>query len=251
MCGRFTLTTTSSELAEVFELEEPDAADGGASGGGEDGEGGQLDLHPRYNIAPTQPVLAVRAAGGGREVVPLHWGLIPSWAKERSVGARMINARCESAADKPAYRDALRRRRCLIPASGFYEWGRRGRHSGPHWFAPPNGGLMAFAGLWERWQGEAGTLESCTILTTDANALVAPIHERMPVILERSAFRAWLDPELTDPREQVSWQRPPPEDALVVRKVSRRVNDVALDDAGCIEAAADDAPDWGPLFGGS
>ena len=167
-----------------------------------------------------------------------HWGLIPFWAKDRSVGSRMINARCETAAEKPAFREALRQRRCLVPASGFYEWtGRRGARR-PHYLSPPGDGLFAMAGLWERWRDEAGqVLESCTVLTADANRVVARLHDRMPVILDPKDYEAWLDPFPREPAELVPLLRTCPDDWLAVREVSDRVNDVRFDDAACLEPA--------------
>ena len=183
-------------------------------------------LDPRYNIAPTQDVAAIRAGEEGtRSFVMLHWGLVPKWAKERAIGNRMINARAESLADKPAFRNALRKRRCVILASGFYEWKKQGGGKAPYYITPADGRPMAFAGLWERWDKGEGPLDTCTIITTDANALVAPIHDRMPVILPPEAFEAWLDPHGHDAAALSRWLLPAPPESLTARIVSRAVND--------------------------
>jgi putative SOS response-associated peptidase YedK len=194
MCGRFSLFTPARVLAEVFDL------------------AGFPELAPRYNIAPTQPVLAVRAGATGREAALLRWGLIPPWSKDPKQAP--INARSETAADKPTFRHALRKRRCLIPASGFYEWAALGRRKQPYCFRPRDEGLFAFAGLWERWQGPDGPVESCAILTTEANDLTRPVHDRMPVILPERHFGAWLDPQVQDAGQLVPLLRPYPADAI-------------------------------------
>jgi len=179
MCGRFTLTTDPETLAAHFALAAL-----------------PLGLLPRYNIAPGQEVVAVREVEGyGRRLDPLHWGLVPSWAETPAIGHRLINARAEGAAERPAFRAAFRHRRCLIAADGFYEWqaGQDGKQ--PYWIGLPERQPLAFAGLWEHWQAPDGSLlESCTILTTAANAALRPIHERMPVILPPAAYAGWLDP---------------------------------------------------------
>ncbi len=222
MCGRFTQTAPGDVIAELFDLPETPA------------------LAPRYNIAPTQDVAAVRAApGGGRELVMLHWGLIPSWAKDRAIGARMINARSETAAEKPAFRAALRSRRCLIVADGFYEWQKLGGRKQPYLIALTDGRPFGFAGLWERWAGEGGEpVESCTILTTSANGTVAPIHDRMPVILEREHHVEWLDPGVADPAGVLPLLRPLPDDAVRAFPVGLLVNNPANDVPACREPLA-------------
>ena len=229
MCGRYTLTTPLEGLREVFLFE------------------GAPNLAPRYNIAPTQEVPAVRLGpeDGKRHLVPLRWGLIPSWAKEASIGSRMINARAESVSEKPAFRAAFRQRRCLIPADGFYEW--QARPSGPkqpYHIARPEGGPFAFAGLWERWADRAGgeAVESFTIVTTEANRGLEAIHHRMPVVLAPADHAAWLDPEAAGDALQ-ALLRPAPEETFVATPVSTRVNAVRNDDASLTEAAAplDDA----------
>jgi putative SOS response-associated peptidase YedK len=218
MCGRFTLTASTERVVEFFGLAEVPV------------------LPPRYNIAPTQPVLAVRRDGADPpRAVLLRWGLIPSWAKEARIGNQMINARSETAAEKPAFRTPLRRRRCLIPADGFYEWQKCGKSKQPYCIRRTGDRLFAFAGLWDRWQGDEGPVETCTILTTDANDLVRPIHERMPIILPESAFAGWLDPALQDPAKVLPLLQPLPAEQLHPFPVSSWVNDPHHDDARCLQ----------------
>ena len=182
MCGRFIQCTSGDRLAERFHLSTAP------------------ELTPRYNVAPSQPVGAIRSAEDGRrEWVALRWGLIPAWAPEPRTGYSTINARAETVADKPTYRQAFRRRRCLIPADGFYEWVKLGARKQPYCIAPADGQPVAFAGLWERWERDGQVLESCTILVTQANVRIASIHDRMPVILEPAVEARWLDPAVTDP----------------------------------------------------
>lgn len=222
MCGRFALAADPAQLAELLALSEPPA------------------LPPRHNIAPTQAVAAVRAGEGGRELAMLRWGLIPGWAKDPAIGAKMINARAETAHEKPAFRAAFRRRRCLIPADGFYEWRRVEDGKQPYFIGMADGGPFAFAGLWESWQGPDGAaVETCTILTTDANELLRPLHERMPVILPPADHRLWLDPAVTDATPELrGLLRPYPVAAMTAYPVSRRVNSPRNDDSGCREPAA-------------
>ena len=203
-------------------------------------------LEPRYNIAPTQQVLIARAKEGGEatEVVPVRWGLVPSWAKDPSIGSRMINARGETVATKPAFRSAVKYRRCLIPADGFFEWKKTGSAKQPHWIRFADGRAFAFAGLWERWRPADGQpVDSCTIITTTPNRLVAGIHDRMPVILARGRHREWLGPErLPDGRLETLMVPYPPE-KMEARPVSNHVNRPANDDPACIEPL-----DQGNLF---
>ena len=218
MCGRFTQASDSEIIVRVFDLPE------------------KPTLAPRYNIAPTQDVAAVRAADGGRELVNLHWGLIPSWAKERAMGARMINARAETLAEKPAFRSAFRARRCLIVADGFYEWQKLGTRKQPHFIGFKDRRPFAFAGLWERWQGEGSEpVESCTIVTTEANELLAPIHDRMPVILDPGDFALWIDPGTKDSDRLAGLLRPYPPEALQAYPVGFFVNNPANDTPACRE----------------
>ena len=221
MCGRYTLTVDAAVLAELFELEPP------------------TDLEPRYNIAPTQAVPIVRTApDGGRRWARVRWGLIPSWAKDESIGSRLINARAETAADKPSFRSAFKHRRCLIPADGFYEWAKTEGGKVPHHVRFADRRPFAFAGLWERWmppEGEA--VDSCTILTTAPNGLVAGIHDRMPVILPPGAYADWLAPGPLGPDAAEAMLVPHPGDGMEAVPVSRHVNSPANDDERCLEAA--------------
>ena len=179
MCGRFALTSPGDALAELLGLSEPPR------------------LAPRYNIAPTQPVGIVRRPrrGAAREWVLVRWGLIPGWAKDATIGNRLINARAETAAHKPAFRNAMRRRRCLVPADGFYEWARTNDGKLPYYAHMAAPTPFAIAGLWENWQApDGGEMKPCTLLTTEANPLPAGIHHRMPVIIPPDACDCWLDP---------------------------------------------------------
>jgi putative SOS response-associated peptidase YedK len=182
MCGRYALAASSPDLAKWFHIDET------------------INFAPRVNIAPTDMVPAIRQrADGRRELIGLRWGLIPYWSHDAKSGARAINARAESVAEKPAFRDPFRKRRCLIPASGFYEWKTVGRAKQPYFVHPRDGGLLAFAGLWDRWESPEGDpIESCTILTQDANELVRPLHDRMPVVVAPTDYDRWLDRHMED-----------------------------------------------------
>lgn len=225
MCGRYTLTAPGDVLAELFGLDEwPEA-------------------EARYNVAPTQEVAAVRVdqAGGGRRFVRLEWGLVPAWADDPAIGNRMINARAESAAEKPAFRTSFKRKRCLVLADGFYEWQKvEGGKKQPWYFRLESGEPFAFAGLWSSWNKgggdpEKGPIESCTILTTDANPLVGKVHHRMPVILDPAAYELWLDPSVED-RERLESALGPFDPArMIAYPVSTRVNSPANDDPSVIE----------------
>lgn len=220
MCGRFSLTTPTEGLRALFDFDE------------------LPNLPPRYNIAPTQDVAAVRLAGTApRPTFTLfRWGLIPAWAKDPSTGSPMINARAETVAEKPAFRDAFRRRRCLIPADGFYEWEKRPDGGKQPWRIALEGGVpFAFAGLWEHWSGADGSeVESCAIVTTEAAAGIAAIHERMPVILDPAEFAAWLN---GTPAEAQSVLHPY-RGVLAADPVSARVNNVRNEDASLAERVA-------------
>jgi putative SOS response-associated peptidase YedK len=184
-------------------------------------------LIPRYNIAPTQPVAVVRRQGDTprREMRLMRWGLIPHWADDPKIGARMINARCETAAEKPAFRAAFRYRRCLIPADAFYEWQKTGRTKQPFLIERPDHGLFAFAGLWETWRDEHGNeIETVTILTTDANELLRPIHDRMPVIIPPDKYDLWLDPR-TEPAQLRALLAPAPAEELTANPGAPRMDD--------------------------
>jgi putative SOS response-associated peptidase YedK len=220
MCGRYTLSTPAGRLAEEFQLNE-----------------GSVDLTPSYNVAPTQQVAAVLEEEGERHLEMLRWGLIPSWADDPGIGARMINARSETAGEKPSFRSAFRRRRCLIAADGFYEWKRENGGKQPYYFHMQEGRPFAFAGLWESWDKGGGALRTCTILTTKANPVLQGIHDRMPVILPSGAYDLWLDPDAD--REQIAdLLIPYPGDDLETYPVSRYVNSPRNNDERCIEPAA-------------
>ncbi len=219
MCGRFTLAAQPALIAEAFGLS------------------GVPDLAPRYNIAPTQisPVVRELAIGAARQLDLLRWGLVPSWAADPALGSRLINARSETVAEKPSFRSAFRQRRCLVPADGFYEWAKVGKARHPWYFRRSDGAPFALAGLWERWRAPGGeALETFTILTTDANEVVAPVHPRMPVILPPQAYEAWLDPELIETGHLAPLLVPARPGFLIGYPVSQRVNAPLHDDPGCI-----------------
>ena len=225
MCGRYTLSSKGDEVALLFDLQEIP----------------QLPL--RYNIAPTQETAVVRVERPGepRRLDLLRWGLIPYWAKEASIGNRMINARAESVAEKPAYRWSFRKKRCLIPADGFYEWKKAGKTKQPYLIRRKDAKPFAFAGLWDRWQDpERGQLDTFTILTTDANELVRPLHDRMPVILDSKDFDLWLDPAFEDRERLQPLLAPFDPEQMETFPVSRTVNSPANDVAGCIEPLVQD-----------
>lgn len=182
-------------------------------------------FRPRFNIAPTQDVAAVRLVDGKRQLAMFHWGLIPSWSKDAKLAYSTINARADSVATKPAFRSAFRKRRCLVLANGYYEWRKHGKAKLPYLCEVDGGEPFAFAGLWELWQG----LESCTIVTTEANEMAAQIHDRMPVILDSADFDAWLDPAVD------SQLHPFPAERMSVRPVSTFVNNVRHEGPECIE----------------
>ncbi|MBL8796692.1 MAG: SOS response-associated peptidase [Planctomycetia bacterium] len=221
MCGRYTRRTPLRVLASLFDCEAP------------------AEMPPRYNIAPTQPVAAIRRTGDGRrEIAAMRWGLVPSWATDVRIGNRLINARSETVATKPAFRAAFQQRRCLIPADSFYEWRQQGKEKQPFLIQQRDGQPLAFAGLWERWQDDKlPPLETCAILTTSANELMKPLHERMPVILAPTDWPRWLD-AATPPVEAEALLRPWPDDTLSAMPVSTWVNNPRHDDPRCLEAAA-------------
>lgn len=216
MCGRFTNRLTWSEIVALYRLSDPPAA-------------GAPNLRPRYNIAPSQKAPVVRVGDrGGRELAMLRWGLIPFWAKDEKIGYRTINARAETVAEKPAFRAAFRRRRCLVPASGFYEWTKGAAGKQPWHFTLEDGAPMSFAGLWERWEPDDGAdLETFTIIVTEANDSVRPYHHRMPVILAPASWDPWLDHEA--PVDDVRPFLRPYDGKLYGQRVSRDVNNVAND----------------------
>ena len=228
MCGRFLQRFAWDDVRALVRMEGPPA-----------------NLRTRYNLAPSQDAAVVRSENGERRLSLLRWGLIPPWAPDANIGHRLINARAETAAVKPAFRAAFSKRRCLVPADGFYEWRREGAVRQPWLITRRDGAPMAFAGLWERWQVPEGTalrgslaerrpgevVETFTILTTEANAALRTLHDRMPVILSAEAFGPWLAGETVR-------LGPAPDDGLTMRRVDRRVNNPRNDDPECVAALA-------------
>lgn len=219
MCGRFSLTATPEDIEALFGLDTVEA------------------FPPRYNIAPTQPVLMVASAGRpepgsnrpDRKAVLVRWGLIPSWAKDPKDLPLLINARAETAGEKASFRAAMKRRRTLVPASGFYEWRRTGqKKSQPFWVPPAGGGVVAFGGLMETWHSPDGSeIDTGAILTTDANRDVAAIHDRMPLVIRPGDWTRWLDPAVDDARAVADLLAPAPDGTFAPVAVSDRVNKVA------------------------
>ena len=196
-----------------------------------------VETEPRFNIAPTQTAPIVREEEEcGRVARLCRWGLVPYWAKDRSIGDRLINARSETVAEKPAYRESFERRRCLVIADGFYEWRREGRHKQPFYFSRPSGEPFAIAGLWDRWRGAEAPVDSFTLLTTDANREVASVHHRMPVVLESESWDGWLDPSRPGSPDMMSRLHPPADGHFVSRAVSTWVNSPHNDGPRCVEA---------------
>jgi putative SOS response-associated peptidase YedK len=195
----------------------------------------------RFNIAPTQPIAAVRwlPDEGQRQLSLLRWGLVPSWAKDPAMGNRMINARAETVAEKPSFRAAFKRRRCLIPADGYYEWQKVGKRKQPYYFRMKDDRPFAFAGLWEQWSGGKGDapepMETCTIITTEANELGRPIHDRMPVIVHPDEYAFWLDPRVEDRSRLETLLRPYDPGEMMAEPVTTHVNNVRNDDPKCLE----------------
>jgi len=219
MCGRFAFFSPGEATAALF------------------GASDSIAVEPRYNIAPTQSIAAIRnCEEGGRKLTMLRWGLVPFWAKDPSIGSRMINARAETVAEKPAYRTAYRRRRCLVPADGFYEWHIEGKGKTPYYISAANGGPFAFAGLWENWQDKDGdeSIQSATLITTAANDFLSSLHHRMPVILDPETADRWLAGD--DDLIEYAAQRGP---ELRAWPVDRRVNNARNEGADLIEAAGE------------
>jgi putative SOS response-associated peptidase YedK len=219
MCGRFVLKTNPEILQQTFDLVTvPDS------------------LPPRYNIAPSQPV-AVISNKDPQQLEFYKWGLVPFWSKDPSIGYKMINARVETASEKPAFREAFKKRRCLIPATGFYEWakGKSEKDKQPMYIHMRNDALFAFAGLWETWKDENGVpMQSCTILTGEPNELLENFHHRMAIILHPSDYKLWLSPEEMTPAELMPLLQPFPADEMEAYEVSKIVNSPANDVPECI-----------------
>ncbi|UCE88170.1 MAG: SOS response-associated peptidase [Pseudomonadota bacterium] len=222
MCGRFTLGTDATRIARSFGLAEAPA------------------LRPAYNIAPNQPIAAIRLEDGQRHCRVLRWGLVPAWSKGPDSRFSMINARAETVANKPAYRGPLRHRRCLVPADGFYEWQARDGAKQPWYIYLKDRRPFAMAGLWDRWEGPEGEIiESCTLLTTDANSLLAAVHERMPVILAPDIWTHWLDPQVQDVVTLTPLLAPYPAAEMACHRVSTAVNRPQNDNPDLIEPLQD------------
>ena len=220
MCGRYTLKTPVERLSEQFQFPKV------------------IPLKPRYNIAPSQSAAVVRLLPGDtdRTLAMLRWGLLPAWVKDPAKVQQPINAKAETAAEKPMFRDAFKRRRCLVPADGFYEWKQEGGRKQPVYIHMKDGEPFAIAGLWEHWEGEDGqVIESCTLLTTEPNDLLAPIHNRMPVILDPTDYEQWLDPDIQDATRLKPLLCPYTPDEMTWYPVNLRVNNPKHDDPLCIE----------------
>jgi putative SOS response-associated peptidase YedK len=219
MCGRYRLSRRKQLVEEYFDTESDES-----------------EWTPRYNIAPSQPVPVIRQnpKEPRRELSLMRWGLIPSWASDSSGAARMINARSETAGTKPAFRDPLTNRRCLIPADGFYEWQRTGKVKQPYCFEVNDGELFAFAGIWDRWTDQnRNTVETCSILTTSSNAVTSAVHDRMPVILDPDSYDIWLDPGMRDVTTASELLKPYDAHLMRCYPISTRINHVANDDDEC------------------
>ena len=220
MCGRYAITSAPEAIRRLFGYVE------------------QPNFPPRYNVAPTQPIPIVRLVDGKRRFALVRWGLLPSWVRDPKAFALLINARGESVNDKPAFRSAMKYRRCLIPADGFYDWQRQGKGGRPFYVSRKGGGPFAFAGLWETWSEPNGEeMETAAIVTTTASRSIAHIHERMPVMLEPKAFDLWLDCAKVDAQTASVLIAPASDDQLQLHEVSAAVNSVANDDASLIEPA--------------
>ena len=221
MCGRFAQRTNARRLSEEFKVREVP------------------EVEPRYNVAPTQEILSIRQAEDEREAVFLKWGLIPSWAKDASIGAKLINARSETVTEKPSFREAFKKRRCIIPADGFYEWQRTGGRKQPYYFGLKDGNLFGFAGLWEKWRTPEGeSLETCSILTTEANETLSTVHDRMPVILHAESYDLWLDDDERHQELRKELLRPYPASEMTAHPVSTAINSPGNQGATLIERAA-------------
>lgn len=217
MCGRFCQKSPSKKIAQKFGVE------------------AVPPLLERFNVAPSQPVLGIRELVGRREAAFFKWGLVPCWADDPSIGNKLINARSETITEKPSFREAFLRRRCLVPADGFYEWARRGDRKRPYYFRMRDGEPFAIAALWERWEGGGEPLETCTLLTTEANELLGGIHDRMPVILRPEEYGLWLDREAQSPETLRPLLRPYPGDEMEFYPVSPFINSPSNDGPFCVE----------------
>lgn len=223
MCGRYSQRQPAEVIAKAFEVDNVPA------------------LEPRYNVAPTQsvPTVLQPSVSKNRQFKMMHWGLIPKWAKDSKIGSKLINARAETVAEKPAFKSAFRKRRCLVLADGFYEWQQQEnkKQKQPYYFFLKDGQPFAFAGLWEQWEDASGeVIDSCTLLTTDANELMRPVHNRMPVILNPKDYERWLDSELKEPEQLQPLLRPYSTQEMLTYPVSTVVNKPSNDDTECIKS---------------
>ena len=220
MCGRYSLTVTPDELYRLFGIDD------------------KLNLQPRFNVAPTQAAPVVRKTGGEKNMDMLRWGLIPPWSKDASIASKLINARGETVAEKPSFRSAYESRRCLVPVDGFYEWRTEGGKKQPFRIGFREGKPFAFAGLWESWTVPEGlkdtgdTVETFTIVTTNANPKLVPIHHRMPVIVDPTDYELWLEGGSDEANAVI---KPFSQDDMAFYRVSTRVNNVRNDDEACVE----------------
>jgi len=221
MCGRFTLQTPETKIREAFNLPIED----------------MLGLSPRYNIAPSQDIPIIRDTEDGHELILAQWGLIPHWSKEPKTEYSTINARIETIAEKPTYRTPFKSRRCLIPADGFYEWKVVNGHKIPHYIHMRKGGVFAFAGIWNRWEGDGMALDSCSIIVMPANEVMKPIHERMPAIIAPAHYDLWLDQRMTEKDEIMGYLNTAPSSSLKFYPISPWVNSPQHDDERCIQPA--------------
>ncbi len=213
MCGRYSLSASPEEVKALFDYIE------------------QPNFPPRYNIAPTQPITLVKHVNGGRHFGLARWGLVPSWVKDPASFTLLLNARAETVEDKPSFRAAVRHRRCMIPANGFYEWQRKGAVKQPYWIAPADGRLLAFAGLWETYSHpDGGDIDTAAVITVGSNMTVRPVHHRMPAIIEPEHFDDWLSNGTIMARDAIKLLQPADEELLIATPVSTRVNSTANGD---------------------
>jgi putative SOS response-associated peptidase YedK len=218
MCGRFVTIIPYEELKQIFDLIESDTR-----------------IEPRYNVAPTQQVAVVRSNGEHNVLTPMSWGLIPSWSKDASIASHTINARCETVAEKPSFRHAIKYNRCIIPTSGFYEWTHTDGKKTPHYIYLADRTPMNLAGIWEHWKSPEGQeIETFSILTTSSNSLIQPLHERMPVILQPADYGLWLSKNMHDPHELTRLYQTYPDDKMALHEVSNLVNNPKFDSPVCI-----------------
>jgi putative SOS response-associated peptidase YedK len=228
MCARLTLTTTAAEIADLFGLAHDTRQFAPAP----------APVAPRYNVAPSALIPVVRVANGARELAELRWGLVPHWSTDPKP-AGFVNARAETAPQKPAFRDPFKYRRCLVPADGFFEWKTVGKKKYPYFVRRAGGGLFVYAGLWDRWHGPDGPVDTVAVLTVPANDLIRPLHDRMPAILDEGRFAAWLDPKETRPAKLLPLLTPCPAERMEMWPVGETVNRAAADGAGLLAPVAE------------